>query len=474
MFANVSLLTLKKTAVYIAVVFISFGINISHAACDKTGHPNNLKPANLLQDIKREQYALNAERMALKNSVMFPMLESSTQRQALIFQEEITDKVIFPNSQTRRLNQQFAELSTAIQQDNCHQARQIAQTLITKITTMRANFNASKTLFQAKNATVQGKETLMMYRMMKSVNAPSPIADYAHKLNHQAQAALKQGDLVTALRKYQQAELTFNQYAFKEVVDGFKRNQEIAKEYTAAKLANIRSEVARYLEDHFIPIPAGSFLMGSNQNDSDEAPQHRVTLDAFKLGKTEIPFTLWDFCLEVRMCLHRPSDEHWGRGNHPVINISYSDIVERFIPWLTFITGKQYRLPTEAEWEYAARAGSTSDFAWGNNLDCTQAQFDDGFASTCATQKQKGTLVSQSFKPNAWGLFDMHGNVWEWVDSCYSKNYSQAKKSARQCQVTVLRGGSWKDGKDNLRSSNRFYFIKTARKNNFGFRLVEL
>lgn len=471
MFANLRF-TLKKITLTVAsALFIGIAVIAiapSHADCD-----NDIQlTTQLFQQIKQEQQALYRQRMTLKNNVMFPMLESQTQRNALLFQEDITDKVIFSNTEVRTLSNQLKNLAQAIAQEKCLHARHHAVALQQKMTSRRANFEASQNLYQAKTAAAQGKETLMMYRMMKSVNDASPIADYAHRLDKEAQAAFEDGDFVNALRIWQQADLTFNQHAFKEVVDGFKRNQEVAKKYTTARLKSISQEVAAYLEDHFIAIPTGEFLMGSNKNDTDEAPQHSIKINAFKLGKTEIPFALWDLCKEVRMCLHQPSDEGWGRGNHPVINISYSDIVERFIPWLTMMTGKQYRLPSEAEWEYAARAGSTTDFTWGDTLDCTQAQFNTGISSSCTVQKM-GTQAAQSFTANAWGLFDMHGNVWEWVDSCYSENYTHNSNAPSQCNVSVLRGGSWKEGYDSLRSSNRFYFIKNARKNNFGFRLVE-
>ena len=494
MFANLPAIGLhvkkmaKSYAVALSVGLSIFTANTTDAACDKAHNHSEIDPAQLLASIKQEQHALHLQRMALKNSVLFPMLESPLQREAIRYQEEVTDKVIFSNSNIRTLNDELKTLAQAITEGKCHQAHQAAITLKNKTQRMRENFDASKTLYPSKTAASQGKETLMMYRMMKSVNEPSPIADYAHQLNNEADEALSHGDLVTALRKYQQAELTFNQNAFKEVVDGFKRNQEAAKAFAETKRENVRKEVLQYLENHFVTIPEGRFLMGSNRNDTDERPQHSVDIKAFKLGKTEIPFALWDLCQNLRICLHRPDDEHWGRGNHPVINVSYTDIVERFIPWLTLMTGKHYRLPTEAEWEYAARAGSTTDFAWGDNLNCTQAQFDSGFSSECQAKVKNRTVKSESFGANAWGLFDMHGNVWEWVESCYSGNYNNDTQNnnytddnndtdkttnSQQCQVMVLRGGSWKEGQDSLRSSNRFYFVKNARKNNFGFRLVE-
>ncbi len=476
MFSHLTITLKIMTSSAALALFISVNVHAikpSRAACDTVHHLSETTPAQTLQFIKQAQQALQRQRMMLKNNIMFPMFESQTQREALFFQEEITDRVIFSNTEMRTLNNALKTLAQAIAQKQCRDAHQYAMALQQKITTMRANFEASKNLYSAKTAAAQSKDTLMMYRMMKSVNEASPIADFAHRLDKEAQAAFEAGDFVSATRVWQQAELTFNQHAFKEVVDGFKRNQNIAKEYTTARLASIRQEVAQYLNGHFVTVPPGDFLMGSNHNDTDEAPQHSVNINTFKLGKTEVPFFLWDLCQEVRVCLHRPSDEGWGRGNHPVINISYNDIVERFMPWLTLITGKQYRLPTEAEWEYAARAGSTTDFTWADTLDCTQAQFNKRWSSTCSIEKT-GTRAVQSFAANAWGLFDMHGNVWEWVDNCYSKNYNHETMAPRECNVTVLRGGSWKEGQDSSRSSNRFYFIKNARRNNFGFRLVEI
>ena len=101
---------------------------------------------------------------------------------------------------------------------------------------------------------------------------------------------------------------------------------------------------------------------------ADERPVHRVRIKAFLLGKTEVTFAQWDACVAAGGCRRKPDDEGWGRGNRPVINVSWEDITEQFIPWLNKTTGKRYRLPTEAEWEYAARAGSESKYSWGNSI----------------------------------------------------------------------------------------------------------
>ena len=140
----------------------------------------------------------------------------------------------------------------------------------------------------------------------------------------------------------------------------------------------------------------------------------------------------------------RPNDRGWGRAKRPVINVSWDDIMGEYLPWLRGKTGKQYRLPTEAELEYAGRAGTPTKFAWGDEIGKSRANCEG-----CGSRwDNKQTAPIGSFEPNAFGLHDTHGNVWEWVADCYNGNYAGAPSDGKAasdalCPRRVIRGGSW-------------------------------
>ncbi|MFZ4059320.1 MAG: formylglycine-generating enzyme family protein [Ferruginibacter sp.] len=211
----------------------------------------------------------------------------------------------------------------------------------------------------------------------------------------------------------------------------------------------------------WVSIPAGTFTMGSPKGEvyyTTNETQHQVSLSAFKMSKHEITFEQYDlFCDATGRS--NPSDEGWGRGNRPVINVSWDDATA-FAEWMGC------RLPTEAEWEYAARGGTTTPFSTGNNLTTSQANY-----------KGNKTLPVGSFAANAYGLFDMHGNVWEWCSDWYDDYSTSAQtnpKGASSRKGRVYRGGSWENDADNCRSANRTYFTPGSRNNwdYVGFRLV--
>jgi formylglycine-generating enzyme required for sulfatase activity len=223
-----------------------------------------------------------------------------------------------------------------------------------------------------------------------------------------------------------------------------------------------------------VPIPAGRFLMGSADGDADEKPAHEVHLDKpIAVGKYEITFGEWDACVADDGCQKnkQPADQGWGRVRRPVINVSWQDSKD-YTDWLSRKTGKPYRLLSEAEWEYAARAGSTGKYAFGETLNAGQAKFSAG------KQGVGQTVEVGSFPPNAWGLHDMHGNVWEWVDDCYFPNYVGAPadgspRSAPDCGgARVLRGGSWDYTPEDLRSAVRYRLPPFYRVDEIGFRVA--
>ena len=182
-------------------------------------------------------------------------------------------------------------------------------------------------------------------------------------------------------------------------------------------------------------IPGGTFTQGSPpdepESNDDERPQHTVNVPAFALGQTEVTFDEWDACVADGGCSHNPDDEGWGRGDRPVINVSWNDAQE-YVAWLSAETGEDYRLPSESEWEYATRAGTTGRFNTGDCITTDQANFDGRFpAQGCPTGIDRNqTLPVASFAPNAFGLYDTHGNVWEWVQDCWNASYTVPRPTA--------------------------------------------
>jgi len=234
-------------------------------------------------------------------------------------------------------------------------------------------------------------------------------------------------------------------------------------------------------EPEMVNIPAGEFIMGcvnDNNCKETEKPAHKVTLKSFKLAKYEVTFAQWDACVEMGACKHKPYDYKWGRGNRPVMNVSWKDAQE-YIQWLNQQTGKKYRLASEAEWEYAARAGTTTPYYTGECLHSDQANYDGEVPlKGCPKSiERKQTTEVGSFAPNSWGLYDMHGNVWEWTNDCWHQSYNEAPADGsswvdEKCSRRVLRGGSWNYRGSYNRSSIRYDYSHNMRLENLGFRLA--
>ena len=233
-----------------------------------------------------------------------------------------------------------------------------------------------------------------------------------------------------------------------------------------------------------IALPTGSFTMGSVDGPyHDERPVHTVRVtQAFAMGETELSFAQWDACVNdnrsALRCKYKPKDA-WGRGAQPVMRVSYNDIVNEYLPWLNDKTAANppYRLPTEAEWEYAARAGGKGEYSLGPNNS-------DKIDRTKANYSAKRTVPVNSFEPNAFGLYNMQGNVYEWTADCYnSGEYRERRKASggwlahntseeNEGCSRVLRGGSWFDISENLRSTIRDNDSPNIRNNNTGLRVA--
>ena len=234
-----------------------------------------------------------------------------------------------------------------------------------------------------------------------------------------------------------------------------------------------------------VVIPAGEFQMGSPESEAGRLSNerlHSVSVVAFAMGQYEVTFAEYDrFCEATGR--EKPGDLlSWGRGTRPVIHVNWNDAMA-YTQWLSKQTGKVYRLPTEAEWEYAVRAGTTTAFWTGRCVTTDQANYDGNYGygdpdcgAKTGNYRQK-TLPVGSFAANRWGLYDMMGNVWEWTCSVYDKDYGGAELKCSKKQTTdplVVRGGSWYNEPVGVRSAYRARFDPTYRYFDQGFRLARL
>ena len=225
-------------------------------------------------------------------------------------------------------------------------------------------------------------------------------------------------------------------------------------------------------------VPAGSFTMGSPANEpgrqEDEGPQHMVTIAGqFAVGQFELTFGEWDACVADRGCNgYKPIDAGWGRGQRPVIYVSLDD-ARSYVAWLSKITGRPYRLLTEAEYEYATRAGTRTAYPWGDDIGKNNAN-----CNGCGSRWDfLQTAPVGSFAPNAFGLNDMVGNVWEWTEDCYHESYDEAPADGSawisgDCSRRVVRGGSWRGLPGYLRSADRYWGSTVSRGVFLGFRVA--
>jgi formylglycine-generating enzyme required for sulfatase activity len=217
-----------------------------------------------------------------------------------------------------------------------------------------------------------------------------------------------------------------------------------------------------------IVIPAGGFWMGSPESEAErrgDEHRHRVlTARPFAIGQYAVTFEEYDrFCADLGRT--KSGDGSWGRGNRPVINVSWVDALD-YTEWLLAQTGQNYRLPTEAEWEYAARAGTETAFWWGNDINPNQANYGVNLGKTVPVDQ---------FQPNPWGLYQVHGNVWEWTGSQYDGNYDGAETLCVNKNTGgpfSARGGGWSTVPAGVRSAIRGWIDPAYRGINEGFRLA--
>jgi formylglycine-generating enzyme required for sulfatase activity len=225
-----------------------------------------------------------------------------------------------------------------------------------------------------------------------------------------------------------------------------------------------------------VVVPAGEFIMGSPASERGryqfEGPQHKVIFArSFAVGRFDVTFDDWDACVAYGDCDPRVSDSGYGRGRQPVINVTW-DAARHYAAWLSRTTGKPYRLLSEAEFEYAARARTQTAYPWGDEIGKNNANCDG-----CGSRwdRSQPSPVG-SFAANRFGLHDMHGDVWQWTEDCYHEDYKGAPQDGSpwvdgaDCQ-RIVRGGSWRHGPQNLRSAERGWVITGGRGDDIGFRV---
>jgi formylglycine-generating enzyme required for sulfatase activity len=224
-----------------------------------------------------------------------------------------------------------------------------------------------------------------------------------------------------------------------------------------------------------IVIPTGEFTMGSPATEEgrydNEGPQHKVKIARrFAVSKFDVTFTDWDACVSVGGC-PQVGDSGFGRGTKPVTNVGWED-AQKYVAWFAKMTEQPYRLLTEAEWEYAARARTATAYSWGDEIGKGNAN-----CNGCdSTWDNRETSPVGSFKRNAFGLYDMAGNVWQWVQDCYNGDYNGAPTdgsawTTRDCSRRVVRGGSWDDTPQFLRAARRIGIATDNRSHDLGFRV---
>ena len=233
-----------------------------------------------------------------------------------------------------------------------------------------------------------------------------------------------------------------------------------------------------FFEPEMISVPAGSFVMGSDEERENERPAQLVTVERFEIGKYEVTFEEFDR-FTLANALQNVDDNGWGRGKRPVINVSWH-LAKEYTRWLSSVTGRRYRLPVEAEWEYVARAGSGARFVSGDDPAGLCEHSNLSYKTDVCEDRFEFTSPVGDFASNPWGLHDLFGNVWEWTEDCWHPDYTGLPLNGRawtrggDCEQRVVRGGAWYSDVDQLRPSYRNRNKAASGSDSVGFRVVRM
>jgi len=222
-----------------------------------------------------------------------------------------------------------------------------------------------------------------------------------------------------------------------------------------------------------VVLQPGSFSMGDNRGDRSERPAHKVTISKpYAIGKYEITLAQWNACVQAGACKAIASPAG-SSDQSPATDISWTD-TQRYVHWLSKLTGQDYRLPTEAEWEYAARAGTSSRYWWGEKMESGKAN-----CKGCGGEWSNDAPANvDAFPANPFGIYGMNGGVWEWVEDCWHKSYHGAPAdgsvwTSHDCRENVIRGGSWRNDSTYAHSASRFTYDTMVRYILNGFRVAK-
>lgn len=221
-----------------------------------------------------------------------------------------------------------------------------------------------------------------------------------------------------------------------------------------------------------VDIPPGRFYLGSKDQNPDENPYIEIPIEGFKMMAKEVSFELWDKCVLSRACDHIPHDNGGDRRSSPVVDVSYKDVTEDFIPWLNAQTELDFYLPSEAQWEYAAKGGKPTRYYWGDQFILNLAN-----CSTQCGDAYQYPSVGGEFPANPFGLFDMAGNVWEMTSDCgtigHSNNPGNGLPATKgDCSKMIAKGGAYGSSQNDLRPARRVRVEKNRRESSIGFRLI--
>lgn len=376
---------------------------------------------------------------------------------------DLSQRVITRNDALINLQNKKAEADQLIQGEEYETAIQELSDIKQGYQYLHANLDKAKPMYLANNETLKKQDEWLAFKRRHELGTLE-IENNANALRWRAKVERDVGQLTMAHDDFQKAT-----HAYHNLLTDPEVKEVIAAKYRQPIIAKIKEEM--------IKIPFGSFRMGdlSNEGDINEQPVHKVIISPFWLKKTEVTFEQYDIFADATGRA-RPHDDGWGRGDRPVINVDWRDAVA-YAEWLSKETGEQFRLPTEAEWEYAARAGRESIYSWGDEPDSQQANGSEGFGWP-SDGYIKQTAPVASFNANDFGLYDMHGNVQEWTQDCWNFNYERALLLGKamtegDCKKRVLRGGSWAGDPSMLRSSKRSWSEQNVKSSISGFRLAQ-
>ena len=342
---------------------------------------------------------------------------------------------------------------------------------------------------QARQADAAAKDAAAKTAARKAATArAAAVRAAAAKMTKERSAAESAAaEKEAAMRQAAGREAAARELAAREAAAAEAAAREMAAKLAAAREAAARTARASRAQPRFATVfrdcadcpevvwlPQGAFIMGEPSGASGS--RHVVKIDyVLAVGRFEVTFAEWDACVAAGGCRRRPNDSGWGHGRQPVINVSWSD-AQQYTAWLSRRTGKHYRLLTEAEWEYAARAGTDVRYWWGNDAGRGNANCYD-----CGSRwdGRQAAPVGR-FSPNPFGLYDMHGNVSEWVEDCYHDGYQDAPSGGRTWTLDctgitdsrMIRGGAWLDPANTIHSAARSHALLNYYDNQIGFRIA--